>query len=111
MSVGLVATIAVILFLVYEAKQFGPQLVAQFQFQDAVMDAAKFSRAKTPLVVQQELVQKAQELHLPISRDMIKVNRQPTQIRIQVRYSLEADWLPGRPYKWNVDVDEESVLF
>lgn len=110
-SVGLVVAIFLLVFVIYEGKQFGPLLVAQFEFQDAVIDAAKFSRAKDALVVQNEVLAKANELSLPISRDMIKVTRQPTNTRIQVVYQLSTEWAPGRKYTWNVEVDEESILF
>ena len=108
---GLVIFLLVLLFVVYEIKQFGPPLFAQFQFLDAVIDTTKFSRAKTASVVMQEVLKKSAELHLPISRDMVKITRQPTHTRIEVRYELEAEWLPGRPYKWTVEIDEESMLF
>lgn len=110
-GVGLVVTLAVILFFIYEGLQFGPPLISQFQFQDAVIDAAKFSRNMEATAVQASVLKTATELNLPISRDMIKVTRQPTNTRIQVQYELGAEWLPGRPYKWKVEVDEQSVLF
>ena len=108
---NLLIALVVFLFIAYEAKQFGPPVVAQFQFQDAVVDAAKFSRAKTAATVQQEVLASATELRLPVSRDMIVVTRQPTHTRIEVRYDQEAEWLPGKPYKWTVQLDEESILF
>ena len=108
---GALVALVVFLFIAYEAKQFGPHVVAQFQFQDAVIEAAKFSRGKTARAVQQEVLAKATELKLPVSRDMIKVTRQPTNTRIVVRYDQEAEWLPGKPYKWTVELNEESVLF
>ena len=110
-TAGLVIAIFAVLFIAYEAMQFGPALMAQFQFQDAVMEAAKFSRNKTAGAVQQEVYQKAAELKILVTREMIKVTRQPTNTRIQVIYSLEAEWLPGRPYKWEVNLNEESMLF
>ena len=110
-SVGLIVTILVILFVGYEAKQFGPLLFKQFQFQDAVMETAKFSRGKTAGTVQQEVMQKATELQIPVLKNMIKVTRQPANTRIQVTYDLEAEWLPGKPYKWTVNLSEESMLF
>ena len=108
---GLLLALAVFLFIAYEAVQFGPHVVAQFQFKDAVVDAAKFSRNKPASTVQQEVLAKATELSLSVSRDMIKVTRKPTHTRIEVRYDQEAEWLPGKPYKWTVLLDEESVLF
>ena len=108
---GLVIALAVFLFVAYEAKQFGPPLVAQFQFQDAVDEAAKFSRGKTAGAVQEELAQKAMEIGVPVTRELIKVRRQPTHTFITVSYDLQAEWLPGRVYKWTVNVDKESMLF
>lgn len=110
-GIGTIITLAVFLFIAYEAKQFGPHVVAQFQFQDAVVDAAKFSRAKTADAVQKEVLAKATELNLPVTRDMIKVTRRPTNTRIVVRYDQEAEWLPGKMYKWTVELSEESILF
>jgi hypothetical protein len=110
-SMGLIVVIFLALFLIYELKQFGPLLIAQYEFQDAVVEAAKFSRGKEAAVVQSEVVEKADELALPITRDMVKVTRQNTNTRIQVNYQLKAQWAPGKEYKWNVEVDEESRLF
>jgi hypothetical protein len=108
---GLLIAVAVFLFVVYEAKQFGPHVLAQFEFQDAVVEVTKFSRAKPAATVQQEVLASATALGLPVSLDMIKVARQPTNTRIEVRYDQEAEWLPGKPYKWTVVVVEESQLF
>ena len=110
-GVGLLIAVVVFLFVAYEAKQFGPHVVAQFQFEDAVVEIAKFSRNKPAATVQGEVLAKATELSLPVTRDMIKVSRQPTNTRIEVRYDQEATWLPGKPYKWTVQVETESVLF
>jgi hypothetical protein len=110
-SVGLIVAIVLALFLAYEAKQFGPLLMAQFEFQDAVMEATKFSANKPADKVQLEIVKKANELALPITREMVVVTRQPTNTRVQISYELAAEWLPGKQYKWQVNIDEQSVLF
>lgn len=110
-SMGLVIGIFLVVFAAYEAKQFGPLLMSQFQFQDAVIEASKFSATKDANAVANELVAKAAELHLPISRDMVKVTKQATYTRVQITYQLSAEWLPGKPYTWTVNVDEESKIF
>jgi hypothetical protein len=110
-SLGLVVGILLVAFAAYEAKQFGGPLMHQFQFQDAVIEASKFSAGKDATAVQNELAHKAIELQLPISREMIKVVRQATHTRIQITYELSVDWLPGKPYTWTVNVDEESQIF
>ena len=110
-GLGFVIALAVFLFVAYEAKQFGPPLIAQFEFQDAVVEAAKFSRGKPASAVQAEVFQKANEIGIPVQRELIQVRRQPTNTLIQVSYTLQAEWLPGRLYQWTVNVNEESMLF
>jgi len=110
-SMGLIVGILLVLFAAYEAKQFGPLLLRQFQFQDVVIEASKFSATKDAAAIQNEVAHKAAELQLPITREMIKVTKQATYTRVQVIYVLSADWLPGKPYKWTVTVDEQSQIF
>jgi hypothetical protein len=110
-SMGMILGILLVLFAAYEAKQFGPLLMHQFQFQDAAIEASKFSATKDANSIANELVYKAGELQLPITRDMIKVTKQATYTRVQVTYELSAEWLPGKVYKWTVNVDEESKIF
>ncbi len=110
-SLGVVVGILLVLFAAYEAKQFGPLLLHQFQFHDVVIEASKFSAVKDANSVANELVHKAAELQLPITREMIKVTKQATYTRVQIVYHLSAEWLPGKPYTWTVTVDEESRIF
>jgi hypothetical protein len=108
---GLIVGIFLVLFAAYEAKQFGPLLLRQFQFQDEAIEASKFSATKDTNAIANELLHKAGELQLPITREMIKVTKTGTYTRVQVIYQLSADWLPGKPYTWTVNVDEESKIF
>ena len=110
-SMGLIVGILLVAFAAYEAKQFGPLLMRQFQFQDEAIEASKFSATKDSNSIANELVHKAAELQLPITREMIKVTKQATYTRVQVVYQLSAEWLPCKPYTWTVTVDEESKIF
>jgi hypothetical protein len=110
-TMGLVVGVLLVLFAAYEAKQFGPLLLRQFQFQDAAIEASKFSATKDANAIANELVHRAGELQLPITREMVKVTKQATHTRVQIVYELSADWLPGKPYKWTVTVDEQSQIF
>jgi hypothetical protein len=98
-------------FLVYEGFKFVPVLYAQYSFRDAMVEEAKFSRFKSAEEVQNALTQKAAELGLPVTFGQIKVMRESTRTRIQVRYQMKVEWLPGKTYTWNVDEIQESVLF
>ena len=106
-----ILSLAVLAFAVYEGIQFIPVLFAQYEFKDAVIEEAKFSANKTPDTIRNNLMKKAAELRLPIDRQMIVVDRQPTFTRIHVQYELSVEWLPGREYWWEVEEVSESVLF
>ncbi|MGH9463834.1 MAG: hypothetical protein ACRD1X_21735 [Vicinamibacteria bacterium] len=104
-------SLAVLIFAVYEGFQFVPVLFAQYEFKDAIVEEAKFSAYKTPETIRDNLLKKAAELRLPIERQDVVVERRPTSTRIQVQYELSVEWLPGQEYWWEVNEDEESVLF
>lgn len=106
-----ILSLAVLAFAIYEGIQFIPVLFAQYSFKDAVIEEAKFSANKTPDTIRNNLMQKANELGLPIERQMISVDRRPTFTRIRVQYELSVEWLPGKEYWWEVEEVGESVLF
>ncbi len=110
-KMGAILSLAVLAFAVYEGIQFIPVLFAQYSFSDAVVEEAKFSRAKSADTVRNNLLEKAAELQLPIERQMITVERRPRFTRIRVEYELSVEWLPGKEYWWEVDEASESVLF
>jgi hypothetical protein len=104
-------SLAVLIFAVYEGFQFVPVLFAQYEFKDAIVEEAKFSAYKKPETIRDNLLKKAAELRLPIERQDVIVERMPTSTRIRVQSELSVEWLPGQEYWWEVNEDEESVLF
>jgi len=110
-SVSGMLTLVVLVFVSYEAYKFAPVLVAQYEFKDALTEAAKFSRGKKEFQIKDNLAAKAGELGLPIASNQIKVSLQNTSTRIQVKYQLSVEWLPGKLYTWDVDEVAESAIF
>ncbi len=110
-SVSGILILGFIVFLIYEGFQFVPTLFAQYSFRDAIVEEAKFSRGKPAEVIRDSLAKKAAELRIPVTPGQIKVTQQATRTRIQVKYQLSVEWLPGKAYKWTVDEIQESVLF
>lgn len=104
-------SLLVLIFAIYEGFQFLPVLFAQYEFKDAIVEEAKFSAYKKEETIRDNLLKKAADLRLPIQRQDVIVNRMPTSTRIRVNYELSVEWLPGRDYVWQVNEDEESVLF
>ena len=110
-NVGGILSLVVLAFVAYEAYKFAPVLIAQYEFKDSLSEAAKFSRGKKDFQIKDNLAKKAAELGLPIVSNQIKVTLQNTNTRIQVKYQLSVEWLPGKLYTWDVDEVAESQIF
>ncbi len=110
-TLGNILTLLIAAFVIYELFQFGPVLFAQYEFRDAVIEEAKFSRGKNERVIKDSLTKKAAELGLPIAADNIKVELQNTRTRIEVNYKLRVEWLPNKEYTWDVREVAESAIF
>jgi hypothetical protein len=110
-SLSGVLSLVIIAFLIYEGFQFGPPLISQYQFKDELVEAAKFSRFKKEDEIIRDLAQTAAELGLPVRVGQIRVTQMPAKTRIQVKYQLTVEWLPGKAYTWEVDEVAESAIF
>ena len=110
-SLSGILSLVFIAFLIYEGFQFIPTLMAQYQFKDEMVEAAKFSRRKTADEIKSELIQHASALELPITTDRIRVSKLPNKTRIHVQYRLNVEWLPGNTYSWDVDEVAESPVY
>ena len=110
-KLGTLVVLAICGFIAYEVYKFAPVLFAQYEFKDGVVEEAKFSRGKDAAVMQRSVLKKAQDLGLPVEISNIKVTARGTSTRIQVQYRLTVEWLPGRPYSWDVEEVGESVIF
>ena len=106
-----ILSLIVLAFVAYEAYKFAPVLIAQYEFKDSLSEAAKFSRGKKDFQIKDNLAKKAAELGLPIASNQIKVTLQNTKTRIQAKYQLSVEWLPGKLYTWDVDEVAESQIF
>jgi hypothetical protein len=110
-SLSGILSLVFIAFLIYEGFQFVPILMAQYQFKDEMVEAAKFSRRKNAHQIKSELLQHASALELPITTDRIQVQKMPNKTRIHVQYQLSVEWLPGNAYTWKVDEVAESPVY
>jgi hypothetical protein len=112
-----IISLLVLLVLIYEATRFAPALFAQYEFRDAMDNEARFAanagsgdqdRAHN---VREKLMDKADELGLPIDRGDIVVDARGNRIAIRVTYELSVEWLPGKEYTWTVREVTENRLF
>ncbi|MGO9273826.1 MAG: hypothetical protein ACLQOO_26900 [Terriglobia bacterium] len=92
-------TLVVIAALIYVAFQTVPVYVNNYELEGYIRDLAiQASAAHTPAAeIQQSVLAKALDLHLPVSADQIKVGSDHGNIKIAVDYTVPVDL---RVYTW-----------
>jgi len=102
---------AFLLFTCYVCFKFIPVYIAAYDFDNAIKTQAQYSGSmKTNEVILKELLLKAQELELPITKDNIKIQRSQSRLVITADYTV-----PVRTvfftYPWRFTEEESAVLF
>jgi hypothetical protein len=108
-------TILGILFLaalIYLAVKIVPPFVNNYQFQDALVEEARFAgvNRKDADTIRSDVFKKMQEIGIPGSRDDIRVESVATGTRISIDYTVVVD-LPGYelPLKFHPTADSNSI--
>jgi len=102
---------AFLLFVSYLGYKFIPIYVNAYDFDNALKTQAQYSGSfKTNEVIMKELLTKASELQLPITRKDIKIERNKSRITINVEYTVPVK-TPFFTYDWHFSEEEAAVLF
>ena len=102
---------AFLLFTAYMAYKFIPVYIAAYDFDNAIKTQAQYSGSmKTNDVIMKELLLKARELELPITKDNIKIERSQSRLVIKADYTVPVK-TPFFTYPWRFTEEESAVLF
>lgn len=102
---------AVLLFGAYLGFKFIPVYIAAYDFDNALKTQAQYSGSmKTNEVIMKELLLKAAELELPITKSNIKIERSRSKMIITADYIVPVK-TPFFTYEWHFTEEESAVLF
>lgn len=102
---------AFLLFVCYIGYKFIPVYIAAYDFDNALKTQAQYSGSmKTNDVIMKELLLKAQELELPITKKEIKIERSTSRMTITAKYVVPVK-TPFFTYQWHFEEEESAVLF
>ena len=94
--------------VVYVCAELIPPYFSNYEFEDAIKEEATISTYSTKPedAIRDTVFKKAQDLEIPITKDMIKVHRVGTQgtgsVLIETHYTVHVD-LPGYPLDLEFD--------
>lgn len=102
---------ASLLFLAYLCFKFIPVYIAAYDFDNAIKTQAQYSGSmKTNEVILKELLAKAAELELPITKENIQIQRSQSRLVITADYTVSVK-TPFFTYPWHFTEEESAVLF
>lgn len=87
-----------------------PVKIASSEMYDFMEEVAKFSAKTPPDELKNQIVNKAAQLKLPVTKDQITVQRVGDSIRMQVKYTVPVEF-PGYTYNWQFDHQVERAIF
>lgn len=89
-----------------------PVKIATSELYDFMVEQAKFSGSAGPEALKKRILDKANELNLPIDPQRVTVTTAGDKVRMQVPFTVPLEF-PGYTYNWEFDlrVDRSIYIF
>ena len=96
---------------IYLGFKFIPVYIAAYDFDSEMQTQAQYAGSQKPdATIMKELLQKANELELPIRKEHIKISRTVSKLTIRADYTVPVSTL-FFTYQWRFTEEESAVLF
>ena len=78
--------------------------IASSEFYDVMQEQAAFGSIKDLKFIEFEILRKAQELQIPVTKDNLKITRVRESITVEAHYAITIDFFNGAyKYVWKFD--------
>ena len=109
--IGLIIALAVVGIAIFLGIKIIPVRIAAYEFKDFVQEEAQAgSLRKTDAIVVQRILEKAEELEIPLKKQDLKVRRTQSEMIITAKYVQPID-LKVKTYEFRMDIKERAPLF
>ena len=110
--VGCVIWVLVVGLIGYCLYQIVPAKIANSSFDDAMTEQASFGSIKSVKQIEYDLLQKANDLGVPVTKDNLIITKTREKITIEAHYTVEIVFFGGAyKYVWKRDPLVERPLF
>jgi hypothetical protein len=111
-NIGCIVWLAIVFLVGYSLYKVLPVKIATSTFYDAMQEQASFGSIKGLPQIEYAILQKAQELRLPIGKENLIVKRSKQEITIEAHYEITIDFFNGLyKYVWKFDPVVSRPLF
>jgi hypothetical protein len=109
-NAGCLLGLIILALVAFIAYKMIPVKVKAADLKQTVTDEAKMAGTHRDDVIMKQILAKARELKLPVSEDNVKISRTPTDISVEVDYSVPIDF-PGKTIDWHQHITAENPVF
>lgn len=87
-----------------------PVKMASSQLEDYMVEQAKFALRYSPQQLKSRVVNKAQELGLPVTAQSVRISKTGARVRMQCDYTVRVDFTLWE-YDWKFEHDVDRAIY
>ncbi len=111
-NVGCIVWLIIVALVSYVLFKVVPVKIASSEFYDVMQEQAAFGSIKDPKFIEFEILRKAEELKIPVTKDNLKIVRSREMITVEAHYEITIDFFSGAyKYVWKFDPIVQRPLF
>ena len=109
--IGFLITVIIAAVLIFVGAKVIPVRVTAYEFRDVLREEARYGAVRdSDAKVAKRIMQKAEELNIPLKQDGLSVQRTHSQMVISAKYEQPID-LKVTTYVYRFDATEKAPLF
>jgi hypothetical protein len=103
-NVGCIVWLVILGLVGYVLWKVVPVKIATSEFYDVMQEQASFGSIKDVKFIEFEILRKAQELQIPVTKDNLKITRSREALTVEAHYEITIDFFNGAyKYVWKFD--------
>lgn len=103
-NVGCIVWLVILGFVGYVLWKVVPVKIASSEFYDVMQEQAAFGSIKDQKFIEFEILRKAGELQIPVTKDNLKITKARESITVEAHYEITIDFFNGSyKYVWKFD--------
>jgi hypothetical protein len=103
-GIGCVVWLVILILVGYCLVQIVPVKIKTSQFYDFMQEEAGFGSIKNLDQLQKEILAKARELDIPVTKENLSLKRSKESVTIEAHYEITVDFFGGLyKYPWKFD--------
>lgn len=111
-SFGCIVWLIIVALVGYFLWKVVPVKVATSTFHDVMTEQAAFGSIKSVPQIEYEILRRARELNIPVTKENLKITRVRESIKIEAHYTITLEFFGGAyTYVWRFDPLVERPLF